>query len=60
MRSVRRIRDRETPGVDGDITESEDSSNEARPTLETDLYTTGASQTPEDYTVTHSEEDTGQ
>ena len=59
MRSVQRIRDRETQGKDCDITESEDSSNEARPTLETNLHTTSASQTPEDQTPMHIESDTG-
>ena len=59
MRRMRRIRDRETQGADGDFTEPEDLSNEARPTLETDLHTTTASQTPEDHTVTHIEGDTG-
>lgn len=54
VRSVRRIREQT-----GDITESEDSSNETRPTLETNLHTTTASQTPEDHTVTHIEGDTG-
>ena len=32
---------------------------QARPTLEPDLHTTTASQTPEDHTVTHIEGDTG-